>query len=162
LLPTDGFYGIVVTGSPVQQAAQQFGGFTLSLKRDQPGAAYQGTITVGASGGAGLTREQPIQGWGVQARRAKRNADPATRPSAMFNTSLQLTTQDGKLLANAASSANGTASVEAPLPGPGWYAVLVSANAPGAGGQYQLEVSYALAPTGGGVLISGQPVQGTI
>jgi hypothetical protein len=48
------------------------------------------------------------------------------------------------------------------LPGKGWYAVLVSAKARGVEGRYHLEVNYALAPSGGGLVVNGQTVTGSV
>ncbi|MEP7284675.1 MAG: PPC domain-containing protein [Chloroflexota bacterium] len=162
LLNADGFYGIVVSGSPLQQAEQRLGGFNVALKRNQPGATYQGDVSPGVSADGTLTSDQPIQEWTFRAANSKTIAASMNSSSVTFNSTISIVAQDGKLLGSSAPAQNGKASVEVKLPGAGIYAVLVSANTNGAQGHYQLQVSYALAPGGGGALIKGQPVSGTV
>ncbi len=161
LLPTNGFYGVVVTNDNSSPTVQPVGNFTLSLEQTQPGAVLLGNVQMGATTVGQLLANQPAQEWTFQADASKTIAASITSASATFNAVISIVTQDGKLLSSA-SSKNGAASTETRLPGPGHYAVLIAANAVGAEGQYQLNVSYALAPSGGGTLLSGEIVQGTI
>ncbi len=151
LLPTDGFYGAVVSASPIRQGDERFGAFTIALQRNQPGAAYQGPITAGGSASGTLTADQPVQEWTFAVTdnsTGKLIMAQVESPAVMFNATLALVTADGQRLAVSAPASNGSTSVEATLPGPGHYAVLVSANARGAQGRYTLTLSQPLSPAG--------------
>jgi hypothetical protein len=162
LLPLDGFYGVVISGSPVAQGENQFGGFNVSLNRSEPGAAYQGTMQVGTAVEGTITADQPVQEWVFRADSSNSIGAALTAASGAFNGAISITSQDGKLIATSTTASNGTTSIDAELPGPGWYAVLVAANASGVQGRYQLKLDYALTPVGGGIIADGQTVTGTI
>src|SRR5258708_7128156 len=160
-LPSNGFYGLVVTGSGTAPSKQPYGAYSLTLQQNQPGATFQGTLQVGQSVTGTLIADQPIQEWTFEAGTGKTIAASVTSTSAMFDASVSIVSQDGHLL-SAAAAQSGSASTETALPGPGLYAVLVSANAPAAQGRYQLSVGYALVPSGGGALLSAGQVTGAI
>ncbi|MCC7446205.1 MAG: hypothetical protein IT324_02255 [Anaerolineae bacterium] len=151
LLPADGFYGAVVSASPIRQGDDRIGAFTVQLQRSQPGAAYQGIIMAGGSVSSTLTTDQPIQEWTFhmpENAAGKLVVATVESPAVMFNTTLSIVSADGQRLAVSVPAVNGAASVEAILPGPGQYAVLVSANARGAEGRYTLTLSEPLSPAG--------------
>jgi len=151
LLPADGFYGAVVSASPIRQGDERFGAFTVQVQRSQPGAAYQGTVTAGGSASGVLTADQPIQEWTFHVPESaadKLIMVKVDSPAVTFNATLAIVTANGQRLAISPPAANGAASVEATVPGPGQYAVLVSANARGAEGRYILTLSEPLSPPG--------------
>jgi hypothetical protein len=165
LLPGDGFYGLVVGSSPLSSEAGRYGAFGVTLQRGQPGATHQGQIGIGDEVTGALTTEAPIQEWTfeiTQEQNSRTIAASADSASVMFNTLLVILSQDGKTLAVSEPAQGGSVSVEAALPGPGRYAVLLSGSTPDAQGAYHLRLSYALAPTGGGVLVNRQRSYGNI
>jgi hypothetical protein len=144
LLPVDGFYGVVVTGSPIRQGDERFGAFSVSVQRSQAGAAFQGKIGIGSTVDGTLTTDQPIQEWTFEAKTGQPIAIRVTSPSAVFNSAITLVTSDGRTVAVSGPAQNGAASIDVTLPGPGQYAILISANARGAQGRYRLSLSDAL------------------
>ena len=162
-LPTDGFYGLMVRGSPLQTGAERFGAFTLTLERTQPGAAHQGQIAVSDEVTGRLSPDQPIQEWTFAIPPGPLSPTIAARvtsESPTFAGQLMLVTSDGEVLATA--PAVGVGELETQLPGPGRFAVLVMAETGAAGGTYRLELSYALSMGGGGILVPGQAATGLI
>ncbi len=148
-LPIDGFYGVIVAESPLHEADPHLGKFTLSLQRNQPGAAYQGRVTVGGAVDGALTEDQPIQEWTFEVTAARPVVVVVDSPSAMFDSVLSVVTADGRLLASSGPAKAGAASVDVTLPGPGQYAILVTASSRGAQGRYRLSLSDAV-PLGAG------------
>jgi hypothetical protein len=138
---------VTVSGSPRQENDQRRGAFTLLVRRDQPGATYQGRIAPGGDVNGTLTAEQPIQEWMFEAGAGQSVVARLNSPSAMFNVSLFIVTSDGRMLAASGPAQDGVASADVTLPGPGQYAILVSANARGAVGRYHLRLS-AVNPSG--------------
>jgi hypothetical protein len=147
VLPGDGFYGVTVSGSPRQEDSQRRGAFTLLVQRDQPGATYQGRIAPGGDVDGTLTAEQPIQEWVFEAEAGQSVIARLDSPSATFAVTLFIVTADGRTLAASGPAQNGAASADVTLPGPGQYAILVSANARGAAGRYHLSLS-TVSPSG--------------
>jgi hypothetical protein len=144
LLPVDGFYGAVVTGSPIREGDERFGGFTVSVQRSQAGAAFQGKIGIGSTVDGTLSTDQPIQEWTFEAKTGQPIAIRVTSSSTVFNSAVTLVTSDGRTVAVSGPPQNGTSSIDVTLPGPGQYAILVSANARGAQGRYRLSLIDAL------------------
>lgn len=170
LLPSNGFYGIVVSASPLRTAEAEdetgrFGAFTLRIELGQPATAHMGRLAVGDQVSATLDAARPAQEWTFSMTGASPGSTIAasiSSPGVAFAAQLFFVTADGRLLGASNVSQAGQATLEAPLPGSGDYALLVVAQTPAAQGEYQLELSYALAPTGGGVLAAGLDGRGTI
>ncbi|HLY26300.1 MAG TPA: hypothetical protein VKQ72_08170 [Aggregatilineales bacterium] len=161
VLTASGFYGIVVTGSPAAKPDAQVGAYSVSVERSQPGATLQGIVTVGGTANSELTAGQSAHEWTFDAGDGKTIAAALHSTSPEFDATLSIVGDDGRLLASA-PVLDGAALAEGTLPGPGHYAVVVTPNSLGSSGAYQLQVSYALAPSGGGKLTSGETVQGTL
>jgi hypothetical protein len=155
-LPSDGFYVIVVTGSPLraEQDSQRLGAFSLTLLRGRPGTTFQGSLAFSSPSAGTLSPEQPAQEWTFEVTPGSPLSVFASLSSsgAAFNAVLTLLAQTGQVLAASDPSRDGVASLEAALPGPGRYSVVVSAAAPGAQGEYHLRLERARAPSGGGLL----------
>lgn len=165
VLPGDGFYGIVVSGSALRGETGRYGAFTLSVQRGQPGATYQGQIQVGDEVSGELTLDQPVHAWNFEIEAGQFGGTIAASLStdaAAFNGVLLIVDANGGTVAVSQPAQGGDIALEAALPGPGRYTVLVAANAPGAQGAYRLRLNYALAPTGGGLLLRERRAYGVV
>jgi hypothetical protein len=159
LTPSEGFYGIVISASPLESDPVG-GAFTLTLNRIQPGATFRGALTVGRSTTGVLSPEQPIDQWDFTTNSA--NIPISAWLTADISGTLQLVGEDGRIVTASAEQTPDGVRVDAILPTPGRYSVLVSASDPELAGTYQLRLDHASSPTGGGLLITQSEVRGSI
>jgi len=160
-LPKPGFYAVVITASPLRTDSGRVGAFNFTFQQVPPGSAYQGQVNVGDEVTGRLTTGAPIQAWTFQIKSEQAGQTIAAgveSSSVLFKGLVRIVRANGQPLAASAvgNSSDGRAALETPLTEPGWYAVIIEAGTEGAQGDYRLKLSYALAPTGGGLLLRGQ------
>ncbi len=128
----------------------------------QPGATLQGEIAVGSGSEGYLTDSQFAQEWTFSAKDSRTIAVTLQSFSAGLRTGAMIVRADGTFVGRAEPDINGALSLETALPGDGRYSLLVMPASPGQQGRYRFALSYALAPTGGGLLVKDEIVSGTI
>ncbi len=148
------------TAAPSAEPSQTMAG--QASEGRQPGAVYQGEIAVGGAAEGFLEAGQTAQEWSFVTKRSPTIAVTLKSLSAGLQAAVLIVRADGTLIGKAHSNRQGDLVLEAALPDAGRYAVLVMPGAPGQQGRYTFQLHYALAPTGGGVLVDDQLVRGTI
>ncbi|MBX3080728.1 MAG: hypothetical protein KF716_03780 [Anaerolineae bacterium] len=162
-LDADGFYAIVVTGSPTAAQERRFGAYEVTLTRNLPGTTYLGMIGVGKTVTSTLTPARPAHQWIFNAEAGQTVAFTLSSALPEFDGSVELVTVDGCVVAAATATEQRDASFEAVIPRSTQYAVLVRNGHPDLRADYRLTMSTALAPTGGGrLLVNGERVSGLL
>ncbi len=127
-----------------------------------PGMVAQGEIAPGGSARGFLDAAQIGHVWTFNAEASPTIAVTLQSESAGLQVKALIIDANGSLIGKAQSDTAGVLLLEAPLPAPGRYTVVIMPGAPGQSGSYRFALSYALSPTGGGRLVSGEAVTGTL
>jgi hypothetical protein len=109
-----------------------------------------------------LNTDQIGHVWTFDAQSSPTIAVEVTSESASLALRAVIVAANGMTIGHAEAEADGHLILEAPLLVAGRYTLQILPITPGETGGYQLRLSYALAPLGGGRLVSGLPVNSTL
>jgi|GEM_PF-1335765 len=130
------------------------------------GMAEQGDAVIGSQTTAYFDAAQLGQRWHFTAQANATAALTLKSESAGLRLSAYLVNDKGLSAGKASTDDSGNLSLEVSLSGSGGgagrYTLLIMPGAVGQSGRYHFTLSYALAPSSGGVLVSGEFVNGTI
>ena len=183
-LPDSGTYTVVV-GRWQGTAGKTSGGYQITLKSadpaplssavsvtDTPAPVYpslpaqpltdQGALALNTFASADLNAAQIGHLWTFAVQPSPTVAVELIAQSASLPLRAVIISADNRPLGYGRTDAAGHLWLEVPLPAAGHYALQILPQTVGASGRYQVRISYALAALGGGRLVSGTTVSGTL
>ncbi|PJF32166.1 MAG: hypothetical protein CUN51_00630 [Candidatus Thermofonsia Clade 1 bacterium] len=133
VLPSDGFYALAIRAERTAPLP-----YRLRLTRLQPGASYQGALTLESLVEGALRSEQMLHEWLLRPETSERLAVRLSAARGIQGVRLLVVTAEGRLIAEGALQ-NGSLALDFQPQADAQYAILVQ-NVSGVQGRYQLEV----------------------
>lgn len=161
LLPSTGFYAVVVTSSPLAQSGAE-GRFRILVERGFAGAAFQGFAPINGATVGTLRADNPLQEWLIEVEHLQLSLTLSSS-APTWDARLLIIDKRGEASGTViAASEPGSLTLETVLPALGRYGIVLMSNSPEASGSFRLTTGSAIAPTGGGLLIPVEPSVGEI